>query len=67
MVLYNDFDGNSGVYAYRCGRDYIDVQFKSSGRIYRYSYQSAGADNVEYMKTLAKRRRGAEYIYKQRG
>jgi len=54
MDRYKNIDGDSGVYAYECGPNYIDVQFISTGKIYRYSYRSAGAENVEYMKALAK-------------
>ena len=54
MIAYRDIDGDSGVLAYEFGADYIDVQFKGTPRIYRYSYQSAGRENVETMKVLAK-------------
>ena len=53
MERYKNIDGDSGVYAYECGPDYIDVQFSSTGKIYRYSYRSAGVENVEHMKILA--------------
>ena len=54
MIAYRDVDGDSGVLAYNPGADYIEVQFKGTSRIYRYSYQKAGRANVETMKALAK-------------
>lgn len=53
MRIYKDIDGDSSVYAYELGPDYIDVQFERTSKVYRYSYQSAGRDNVERMKVLA--------------
>lgn len=52
MKRYMNLGGNSGVWAYDIGPDRIDVMF-SSGRVYRYSYASAGRDNVEQLKILA--------------
>lgn len=52
MRIYKDIDGDSGVSAYEYGNDFIKVQF-SSGAVYTYSYQSAGASNIEQMKKLA--------------
>ncbi len=52
MKIYMDINGDSGVRAYEYGKDYIKVQF-SSGKIYIYTYQSAGAPNIELMKKLA--------------
>jgi hypothetical protein len=53
MILYKNLNGNSNVLAYEIGPDYINVQFKGTAKIYCYSYQSAGAGNVEAMKRLA--------------
>ncbi len=53
MILYMNLGGNSNVYAYDIGSNYINVQFKGTAKIYSYSYQSAGATNVETMKRLA--------------
>jgi hypothetical protein len=53
MERYRNIDGDSGVYAYECGTDYIRVQF-STGAVYLYTYQSAGAENIEHMKILAR-------------
>lgn len=52
MERYRDIGGDSGVSAYETGPDYIRVQF-STGAVYRYTYASAGARNVEHMKRLA--------------
>lgn len=52
MLLYANLNGDSGVYGYEIGTDYIKVQFKD-GSIYTYTYLSAGRDKVEAMKVLA--------------
>ena len=52
MKYYANIGGNSNVISYAYGATFITVQF-SSGRPYTYSYDSAGKDNVEHMKTLA--------------
>lgn len=52
MKMYKDINGDSGVYRYETGDDYITVQFKT-GAVYKYTYQSAGKDNIETMKILA--------------
>lgn len=52
MKRYMDINGDSGVYRYEIGTDYIKVQFKA-GALYTYSYSKAGKDNVEMMKKLA--------------
>jgi len=52
MTQYLNRGNDSNIVAYETGADYIKVQF-SSGRPYTYSYQSAGASNVEHMKKLA--------------
>jgi hypothetical protein len=57
MERYADVDGDSGVYAYECGPDYIRVKF-SNGSIYLYTYQSAGSANIEQMKILARNGNG---------
>ena len=53
MEHYANRNGNSGVAAYEAGADLIRVQFKD-GAVYRYTYSSAGADNIEHMKQLAR-------------
>ncbi|WP_395073991.1 hypothetical protein [Flavobacterium sp.] len=44
---------SSGIYGYEIGSDYIKVQFKSSSKVYKYSYRKAGHKNVDSMKLLA--------------
>ena len=53
MQIYSDINHDSGVEAFELGPDYIDVKFRNTQRVYRYSYRSAGASNVEHMKDLA--------------
>jgi hypothetical protein len=57
MELYRNVNGDSGVYRFEIGLDYIDVEFVSRA-VYRYSYRSAGSTNVEQMKLLARRGSG---------
>lgn len=52
MEIYKNINGDSGVYGYEIGNDYIWVQF-STGAQYQYTYQSAGVNNIEHMKMLA--------------
>ena len=54
MKTYKNLNGNSNVTAYQYGRDYILVEFNSSA-VYKYTYASAGVDNIEEMKMLADR------------
>ncbi len=64
MTLYKNLGGNSNIYAFLIGADYIDVQF-NGGKIYRYSYYSAGKVKVEQMKKLAMQGQGLNsYIMK---
>lgn len=64
MIPYKNIDGDSGVYAYEYGEDYIRVQF-STGSVYLYTYKSAGVQNIEHMKMLAQRGEGLNaYINK---
>lgn len=51
---YRRLASNSGVKAYRLGEDFIEVIF-NQGETYRYTYKSAGKDNVDEMKSLAKK------------
>lgn len=53
MQSYSDLGGNSGVEAFEIGADYIKVLFKTSSKVYTYSYSSAGREKVEQMKILA--------------
>jgi len=57
MEQYPNRAGDSGVTGYELGNDYIDVKF-TGGRIYRYTYRSAGERTVEIMKRLAIKGKG---------
>lgn len=58
MVRYKNLNGNSGIKNYGKGADYIDIEFRDRERVYRYSYQKAGMQHVEQMKTLADKGQG---------
>lgn len=53
MKRYGNLHGNSGIAAYEAGKRFIRIQF-TSGSVYLYTYESAGKDDVEEMKELAK-------------
>ena len=54
MERYRNSSGNSGVYGYEIGNDYIRVQFKGNSKMYGYSYLGkAGRAHVDKMKSLA--------------
>jgi len=57
MERYKNVGGDSGVTGYEIGSDYIRVQF-SDGSVYLYTYASAGSNNIEQMKKLAKAGKG---------
>ncbi len=57
MQPYRNITGSSGVRAYEIGSDYITMEF-SDGAVYRYTYASAGQQNVEHMKGLAEAGQG---------
>lgn len=52
MQNYSNLCGKSGVSAFEIGTDFIKVMF-STGKIYTYTYRSAGMEKVEEMKRLA--------------
>ena len=52
MEKYRNSSGNSGVYGYEIGIDYIRVKFAGTSKIYTYSYRKAGTDHVEKMKIV---------------
>lgn len=52
MIQYKNLRGDSGVYAYEIGNDFIKVQFRD-GSIYLYNNASAGSSNISQMKMLA--------------
>ena len=51
MTKYKNLNGDSSIKSFELGENFIDIIF--SKKIYRYSYASAGRDNVETMKQLA--------------
>lgn len=51
MKHYLNTDGDSGILAYECGRDWIDIRWADG--IYRYTAQKVGLTNVREMKRLA--------------
>lgn len=53
METYQNVNGNSGIAGYEIGDTYIEVEFADTESVYRYSYESAGRENVEEMKRLA--------------
>lgn len=67
MKPYKSKSGkDSGVVAYKTGKDYITVRFVT-GTVYTYSYFSAGEDDVEEMKKLAAASKGlSSFIAKYR-
>jgi len=57
MMPYGNIAGNSGVMAYEIAVDRISVQF-IDGKVYVYTYASAGKKAIERMKRLALSGRG---------
>lgn len=57
MERYRNSGGNSGVYAYEIGNDFIKVQFKDR-KTYLYTYSSAGRHHIEQIKAIAIRGKG---------
>lgn len=57
MEAYKNLSGGSGIVAYERGPNFIRVQF-SSGSVYLYTCESAGAHNIEQMKELASKGEG---------
>lgn len=55
MEIYKN--QSEGIESYEAGADYITVKFstpsRTGGTVYKYSYTSAGEENVEEMKRLA--------------
>lgn len=58
MKPYANTDGDSGIAAYEIGLTWIDVKFKNTAKVYRYSHASAGQEHVENMKKLVERGNG---------
>ncbi len=57
MEAYKNLSGGSGIKAYEIGTNFIRVQF-SKGSVYLYTYESAGAHDIEQMKELASKGKG---------
>ena len=57
MKRYGNRHGNSGVAAYGEADNFIRIRF-TSGSIYLYTYDSAGEDDIEEMKALAREGEG---------
>jgi hypothetical protein len=57
MEIYKNFGGNSNARAYEIENDSIKVQF-GDGSVHLYTYQSAGRNNIEHMKTMVVTGRG---------
>lgn len=52
MQPYRGSDGDSGIVAYECGPDWIEVRFRRGGT-YRYDARHPGVDHVLEMQRLA--------------
>lgn len=55
MITYKDINNDSWVSSYEFWEDYIEIQFKNTWKIYKYTNNSAWADNINNMKILADR------------
>lgn len=62
MTPYANLRGNSPVLGYLIEPTRICVMFKN-GKIYSYSYASAGVDKVEQMKILAQSGTGVKCLH----
>ncbi len=58
MNHYANLGGNSNVETYEIGATFIRVKFYGTNKLYTYSYNSAGMQNVEKAKDLAIRGQG---------
>lgn len=57
MERYKNLGGDSGVSEYEIEAESIKVEF-NDGTCYLYTYASAGSQNIEHMKNLARRGEG---------
>lgn len=57
MENYQNLNGNSDIQNFEILDEEITIQF-ANGEAYRYTYQSAGKDNIEEMKKLASSGKG---------
>jgi hypothetical protein len=53
MEKYKNSRSDSNIIFHEIGRDFIQVQFKDSHKIYLFSYANIGEYNVNKMKRLA--------------
>lgn len=53
MTPYINKHGKSGIHAYRIGKYHIDVNFRKSKKIYRYTRNGIGLDNLDHLKKAA--------------
>lgn len=64
MVQYRNLARNSGIQSYEIGSDYIKLKYNGTDKTYTFSYDKAGKNHVEQMKTLAERGYGLNsYIH----
>jgi hypothetical protein len=64
MEPYGNLSGDSGVQSFEIGPDFITVRFHDRPP-YLYTYETAGRDNVERMKRLARAGRGLSTFISQ--
>lgn len=65
MEVYRNINGDSNVEAYEIGSNFIRVKFYRTVKIYQYSYERAGRENVEIMKELARNGDGLNSFIKK--
>jgi hypothetical protein len=65
MARYKNHTGRSNITSYNVGKDFIQVSFMGSDKVYKYSHASAGKDHIDEMKKLAESGTGlSSYIAK---
>jgi hypothetical protein len=65
MEKYANLSRSSAVESYEISDTFIKVKFYKENKLYKYSYVSAGKENIENMKILAINGRGLNsYINK---
>jgi hypothetical protein len=73
MIPYLNINGKSNIEAYKIEDTCIIVKFFGTRNPYKYSYSSAGKENVEKMKELARQgcglnsfiMRNVKYLYEK--
>jgi hypothetical protein len=65
MERYKNLGGDSGVFAFETGADFIKIKFKTSPIIYVYTNMKTGLHHVEAMKQLAERGAGLQTYINQ--